>query len=72
MKCPVCVSEGRRSTVQVGISTATLMSGSTYYDEDGRYHNHDPNYTTTGYSCSNGHEWTGTSDAPKCWCGKFG
>jgi hypothetical protein len=29
-----------------------------YYDEDGKYHNHDMNTTTTNYSCSNGHKWT--------------
>jgi hypothetical protein len=57
MRCPKCVSAGLRSTVAVGISTSTCIASSAYYDEDGRYHLDDPNTTTTGYSCSQGHNW---------------
>jgi hypothetical protein len=39
------------------------MAGDTYYDEDGRYHNHDPNITT--FSCSRGHSW-GESRQHEC------
>jgi len=46
------------------------MRCSPYYDEDGVYHHHDTNITTSSYSCSNGHEWTtksrGKCPAPGC------
>lgn len=58
LKCPSCVSEGRRSKVFVGMQTRTLMAVHTYYDEDGRLCVDDPNKTTSSYSCSNGHRWT--------------
>jgi hypothetical protein len=53
--------------VYPGMSTTTLMYCPPFYDEQGRYHHHDLNTTTTGYRCSNGHEWT-ESNQPKCWC----
>jgi len=58
MKCPQCQQEGKKSIITIGFSTTTLMSTHAYYDEDGKYHFHNPNITTTEYSCSNGHEWT--------------
>lgn len=58
MKCPECVEQGEKSFVSVGSSWTTCMGVSSYYDEDGNYHHHDPNYTTIGYRCSRGHEWS--------------
>jgi len=57
MKCPVCVKLGVKSTLQGGAGTTTLMYCPPYYDEDGNYHNHDSNTTTSGWTCSNGHRF---------------
>ena len=68
MKCPECVKVRGRSVVTEGGGRTTLMSPNNYYDEDGIFHSHDPNITTTTYSCSNGHEWTdkSKSSCPNC------
>lgn len=66
-RCPECVKEGRRSRVWVGNSRATAAYSPPFYDEEGRYHHHDPNSYTTEYECSNGHRWTETI-RHKCWC----
>ena len=58
MKCPQCQKEGKRSRVSVGPSSTTLMSVHSYYDEDGKFFQDDPNITTTSYSCSEGHSGT--------------
>lgn len=56
MKCKICEQEDKVSRLYVsGGCTVTLMSWETYYDENGYYHNHDPNITTTAFKCSNGH-----------------
>lgn len=55
--CPECKKHGMRSTVyRSQWTSATLMGTYEYWDEDGNYHYVDPNYYTTRYSCSNGHE----------------
>lgn len=72
MKCPTCEAQGTRSIVYVGPSSSTCMSGSVYYDEDGRYHQHDPNTHTTAYNCSLGHGWVMTTNANPCWCQMMG
>lgn len=58
MKCPECVAEGERSTIEIGDSIRTLMFTHDYFDEDGRFHHHDPNTITTSYYCSRGHRWS--------------
>ena len=65
MKCPTCVEESEKSKVYCGGSTTTLMGYSSYYDEEGEYHCHDPNKISTSYSCSRGHKW-GVSKVPSC------
>ena len=73
MKCPECVKAGLKSTVSDpdgGFSTC--MGDHRYYDEDGNYHHHDPNYTSRIYRCSNGHEWDDAQPnrCPSCdWTG---
>lgn len=58
MKCPDCVSEDRESRVfALGASTTLLGGTSTFWDEDGFKHHHDPNTTTWSFKCSNGHIW---------------
>lgn len=55
--CHQCKELGLRSSIYVGITMATAMGISEYWDEDGNYHYDDPNYYTTEYSCSQGHNW---------------
>ncbi len=60
MKCEECIKEEKKSTVYVPqYGTTTLMcSAPDYYDEEGKFHEgHNPNTTTTEWSCSNGHTW---------------
>ena len=58
MKCPVCVKLGLKSTLTEGAGMSTMMYSAPYYDEDGNYHNHDPNTHTHTLACSNGHKMT--------------
>ena len=69
MKCPTCEEQGTRSRVDMGQRFMTLMGHSPYYDEDGQYHNHDPNTMTIGYGCSHGHHW---EEKPRMVCPAFG
>ncbi|PWU07235.1 MAG: hypothetical protein C5B43_00645 [Verrucomicrobia bacterium] len=55
MKCPECIKEGKKSTLNIGGMSVTAAGYRNYYDEDGDYHHHDPNKHKTYYSCSNGH-----------------
>ncbi len=68
MKCPKCQKEGKESKVFPHGSSTTLMHSQPFYDEKGKYHDHDPNITTSQYSCSNGHRWTEKNNSI-CWCG---
>lgn len=68
MKCPECKKAKLKSRVYPGIGSATLMYCRPFYDEDGKYHFHDLNTTTTSYSCSQGHDWVETTKG-SCWCG---
>lgn len=70
MICERCQQEGKRSTVQGGAGITTLMGYSAYWDQDGDYHCHNPNITTTSYHCSNGHHWTvkSNSECPNSEC----
>lgn len=63
MICKECVAAGTKSRVQVGPCAVTCM-GWTPYDEEGKYHSHDPNWRTASYSCSNGHSWKESTRSP--------
>lgn len=65
MKCKKCVKVGLRSRLKIGMSSSTAMGFEHYYDEEGDYHYHDPNATTTSYYCSKGHRGT-VKVAPHC------
>jgi hypothetical protein len=71
VKCPKCVEEGVKSRVRLdSYSTSTLMCDHSFYDEDGKYHYHDPNKRSQGARCSNGHSFYITT-TPGCGaCGK--
>lgn len=57
MKCEECGKLGKTSTIGIGSSIVTSAGISQYYDEEGNYHHHDPNVSSTDYHCSNGHSW---------------
>jgi hypothetical protein len=66
MICEECRKQGLKSKVFIGMQTCTAMYSDSYYDEDGNYHFHDPNITTTVYSCSNDHTWTVKTSGRRC------
>ena len=55
MICPECKEQGLKSKVFQDQSRTTLICAETFWDEEGEYHIHDPNVTTTEYHCSNEH-----------------
>ena len=71
MKCPVCLEKDLQSKVFPQGMACTLLYCAPYYDEDGKYHNHDSNTSTYSYSCSHGHRWT-VSSTGKCSSCDFG
>lgn len=71
MFCPECQKAGQPSKVYVGISRETCIGVTQFYDEGGKWHNHNPNRTTTEYTCSEGHKWTETTGPYHCPWGDF-
>lgn len=72
MKCPVCEEKKMKSCVYIGHSMSTLMYCTPYYDEEGLYHHHDSNTSTTTYTCSVGHAWSESQkgSCPSCEFGR--
>lgn len=70
MKCPTCVAQGERSFVYPGSTSTTALGFQQFYDEEGVWHVHDPNRSTTSYSCSRSHTWDQVSGYP-CPAGDF-
>jgi hypothetical protein len=68
MICPICEQEGKKSKVYGGHGMRTLMYCQPWYDEEGKYHDHDSNVSTTEWRCSNNHQWTERISG-ECWCG---
>lgn len=68
MKCPVCIEEGEKSTLRDLGGSSTLMYYAPYYDEDGVYHHHDGNMTSSMFACSRGHTVT-IARSGSCHCG---
>ena len=61
MRCPKCVNEGKKSRVfDVPITCVTMEMKYDYnfYDDEGKYHNH--NHSKFNYRCSNEHTFTET------------
>lgn len=65
MICPECAKEGQTSRVYSHGGMVTCMGHRPYYDEVGVYHNHDPNWRSSSYECSRGHNWV-TKTRAKC------
>jgi hypothetical protein len=64
------MQEGRKSRVSVsGSSTTSGGSPRPYWDEEGVYHIHENNATTTSFFCTNGHAWNAKSFPPCPGCG---
>lgn len=68
MICPQCREENKKSFVYSNGSTRTLLCANEFYDEEGIWHIHDSNITTSHYSCSNGHTFDKKTQG-KCPCG---
>jgi len=66
--CPTCYRSSVPSCVYVGARTSTLLSYVPFYDEDGKYHDHDPNMHNISFRCSRGHVWE-EKIKYRCWCG---
>jgi hypothetical protein len=56
--CEICEKEGTQYKVFVGATSRTLVAWQPFFDEEGNFHNHDPNFNATYYTCSNGHSWS--------------
>ena len=69
-KCPECVSAEIRSKVrrpEVIFSHDVYHIPNKFYDEDGKWHDHD-RHKSEQYKCDNGHAFHVTTNT-KCWCG---
>lgn len=68
MICPYCKEEGAKSQVTIGLGQSTTIAFSPYYDEEDRYHAHDPNRHSVRYDCSRGHAFVveETRRCPSC------
>lgn len=68
MICPECLKEGKKSRVFDKGASRTLMGSYPYCDEEGVYHDHDPNTYTYSYQCSLGHHFyeSKKSQCPSC------
>lgn len=64
-RCPTCRAENRKSKVYPGACSSTLLGFTPFYDEEGRYHYHNPNTSNCSFQCSNGHQWN-ESEVAKC------
>lgn len=53
--CPQCVNDGTTSTVHTSCGFTTHAGVSSYHDENGNFHSHNSNETTSDWSCSLGH-----------------
>ena len=68
--CPECRDQGARSRVywNGGENQGTAVAVDRFWDEQGRFHHHDPRISHDRYRCTEGHEFQ-ISSRNKCWCG---
>lgn len=64
MICPECKGKNLKSIVMINNTTMTCMGWLPYYNEDGKYHSHNPNKISTSYICSNKHCFNMSALAP--------
>lgn len=66
--CYECRQNDLISTItSIGITT-TLAAYPPFLDAEGNMHEHDGNYKTEGFVCSNGHSFS-REVLSECWCG---
>jgi hypothetical protein len=46
----------------------TTMAVRHFFDDEERFHCHDPNAQVTHFGCAEGHTWTHV-ERVRCWCG---
>jgi DNA-directed RNA polymerase subunit RPC12/RpoP len=69
---PTCPECGSRAITPNMMSTRTSMLYDAFWDDDGRWHSHDPNSSERGLRCRGcGHVWAEKTYAT-CWCGWSG
>ena len=70
MICSECRKHGQRSRVYIIDSYYDLqIAQDRFFDEEGHWHVHDTNTSTTTYQCTNNHKWSETKYS-MCWCEK--
>jgi len=57
MKCPTCEADGLKSQVRAQGTSYTLAMVDVFWDDNGRWHKHDPNKYSQSFYCSKGHSW---------------
>jgi len=57
LTCPVCVKQNKKSKVYSYGVRKTLMGYRTYHDEEGVYHDHNPNKHSELLICTEKHEF---------------
>ncbi len=62
--CPMCSKEGKKSRITCGNISVMCMGSLPYYDDEGEYHDHDPNTHSAYFYCSNDHKWVECSTQP--------
>ncbi len=76
MRCERCENTGTkhkvyRNDINNSYTNSEEIDSSTFWDEDDKYHNHNPGSYTAGYTCSNGHKFL-EAKYGHCWCGWSG
>lgn len=71
MKCPQCSKDGLKSIVYVRYNISTALNWNAFYDEEGKYHVHNPNIHTQYYGCSRDHIWSEESQGKCPTCGEW-
>jgi hypothetical protein len=70
IKCPICSEEGEKSRLTAVGGRSTNLEWEKFFDEEGKYHQHDPNTVIHLFKCSNGHEIEVLSKTGCGACGK--
>lgn len=68
MKCIICSNSNKKSKCFVLAEETVKAQSNKFYDEIGRYHEHNSNVTFIHYRCSNGHSFK-NKQINRCWCG---
>jgi hypothetical protein len=64
MICEKCKEQGKTSTIFITGSLQRPFPHQAHYNEEGVYHDHDPNKYPQGFECSNNHIWVTENPLP--------